>query len=253
MSLDYFQGFLSQVGVPTDALPVDGRILTPEQAMRLLPHLLSTPVTLGNFAQRRMAAHLLLEVATGQLPVAREELHARMRRFLRLLVLRPDGYLVRPTTGEAKQRAGEVTVAKDGSLRAGRFEVGPFYAVDGARLWPVDMGLEALREEPSLGTYEPDDGVALPALEGAGLALVDMVDGLYRLVFHPVDTMEGLTRLPGAVQEFVQNAPEYWEAFRHKPYGERIRDISRLTTSVVLVVGTSGAGAAKVASFEGRR
>ncbi|QRN96918.1 HNH endonuclease [Archangium violaceum] len=251
MSLDYFQGFLSQVGVPTDALPVDGRHLSPEQALKLLPHLLRTPVTLGNFAQRRMAAHLLLEVATGQHPVTREELHARMRRFLRLLVLRPDGYLVRPTTGEAKQRVGEVNVAEDGSLRVGRFEVGPFYAIEGGRLWLVDMELEVLREAPSLGAYAPDDGVVLPALEGAELALVDTVEGLFQLVVHPVETVEGLTRLPGAVRELVQNAPEYWNAFRHKPHGERIRAVSRLTTSVVLVVGTAGAGAAKTASWGG--
>jgi hypothetical protein len=80
----------------------DGRTLSPEQALRLLPYLLSTEVTLGNFAQRRMAAHLLLEVATGDRSVSRQELHARMDRFLRLVVLRPDGYLALAVTGEAK-------------------------------------------------------------------------------------------------------------------------------------------------------
>ncbi len=253
MSLDYFQGFLAHVGVPADALPVDGRTLSPEQALQLLPHLLSMEVTLGNFAQRRMAAHLLLEVVTGGRPVSREELHARMDRFHRLRVLRLDGYLVLATTGEAKQKVGEVRVAEDGTLRAGRYEVGPFYAVEGGRLWPVDAGLEVPRGALPLGLYVPDDGVVLPALEGAGLALVDTVEGLYRLVFHPVDTVEGLIRLPGAVRELVQNAPEYWESFRHKPSGERVRTLSRLTTHVLLMVGTGGAGAgtggAKAASW----
>ncbi len=86
MSLDYFQGLLTHVGVPAEALPVDGRTLSPEQAVGLLPHLLSTEVRLGDFAQRRMAAHLLLEVATGAGPVRRAELHARMDRFHRLVV-----------------------------------------------------------------------------------------------------------------------------------------------------------------------
>jgi hypothetical protein len=72
-----------------------------------------------------MAAHLLLEVATGGAPVPRDELHARMRRFSRLLVLRPDGYLVKPTTGMAVQKVGPVVLADDGTLRVGRFEVGP--------------------------------------------------------------------------------------------------------------------------------
>jgi hypothetical protein len=238
--------------VPADALPVDGRTLSPEQALQLLPHLLSTEVTLGDFAQRRMAAHLLLEVATGAGPVTREELHARMGRFHRLVVLRPDGCLVLAITGEAKQKVGEVRLAGDGTLRAGRYEVGPFYAIEGGRLWPVDTGLEVPRGAASLGSYVPDDGVVLPAMEGAGLALVDTVEGLYQLVFHPGETLEGVSRLPGAVRELVQNTPGYWEAFRHKPSGEQVRAISRLTTNVLLMVGTAGAGAAKAASWGGR-
>jgi hypothetical protein len=252
MSLDYFQGFLVRAGVPADALPADGRILSPEQALRLLPHLLSTEPTLGDFGPRRMAAHLLLEVATGEGPVTRQELHVRMARFHGLLVLRPDGYLVRPVTGEAMQRAGEVRLAEDGALRAGRYEVGPFYAIEGGRLWSVDMALVVPRGAVPLGPYMPDGGVLLPALEGAGLALVDTVEGLYRLVFHTGETLEGLTRLPGAVSGLFQNAPVYWDAFRHKPYGEQVRAISRLTANVVLVVGTSGAGAAKAASWGGK-
>jgi len=251
MSLDYFQGLLTHVGVPAEALPVDGRTLSPEQAVGLLPHLLSTEVRLGDFAQRRMAAHLLLEVATGAGPVRRAELHARMDRFHRLVVLRPDGYLALAVTGEAKQKAGEVRVAEDGALRAGRYEVGPFYAIEDGRLWPVDEALEVARGAEPLGPYVPDDGVVLPALEGAGLALVDTVEGLYRLVFHTGETLEGLTQLPGAVRQLVHNAPEYWEAFRHKPYGERLRTMSRLTTHGVLMVGSGGAGAGTGAAKAG--
>lgn len=249
MSLDYFQGFLAHAGVPEAALPVDGRTLSPEQALRLLPHVLDTEVTLGDFARRRMAAHLLLEVATGEGPVTREELHARMDRFHRLRVLRPDGYLVRPVTGEAVQKAGEVRLAEDGTLRAGRYEVGLFYAVEDGRLWPVDTGLEVPRGARPLGPYVPDDGVLLPALEGAGLALGDTVHGLVRTFVHPLDTLEGLTQVPGAVRELVRNAPEYWESFRHKPRGEQARAISRLTTHVLLTVGTAGEGAVAAASW----
>jgi hypothetical protein len=241
ISLDYFQGFLTQAGVPSTAVPVDGRTLLPVQAMGLLPHLLSTPVTLGNFGMRRMAAHLLLGVATGGAPVSRDELHARMRRFTRLLVLRPDGYLVRPTTGVAVQKAGEVVLAEDGTLRAGRFEVGPFYAIEGGRLFPVDEGLEVPRGARPSGLYEPDDGVLLPAVEGAALAVVDTVEGLYRLVFHTGETLDGLAQLPGAVRELYENAPQLWEEFRHKPSAERVRTVSRLATGAVLMMGTSGA------------
>ncbi|WNG56232.1 hypothetical protein F0U59_16765 [Archangium gephyra] len=165
-SVDYFQGFLVRAGVPSTSLPGDGRTVSPPQALELLPHLLSTPVTLGNFGLRRMAAHLLLEVATGGQVVTREELHARMRRFSRLLVLRPDGYLVKPGTGEAVQRAGEVVLAEDGTLRAGRFEVGPFYAIDGGRLFPVDQELAVPHGARPAGLYAPDDNAGLALAEG---------------------------------------------------------------------------------------
>jgi hypothetical protein len=252
MSVDYFRGFLVQAGIPEAELPEDGRTLAPEEALRLVPHLLNTPATLGDFGPRRMTAHLLLEVATGGAPVSREALHARMRRFSELLVLRPDGYLVKPTTGRAVQKAGEVALAQDGSLRAGRFEVGPFYAVEGGRLYPVDARLEVPPEALPAGIYEPDDNVLLAAAEGASLALADMVEGLLQLVLHPDKVLMGLTQLPSAAQELFRHAPEYWEAFRHKPYAERVRIISRLTTNVLLVVGTSGAGAARAAAWGGK-
>jgi hypothetical protein len=249
LSLDWFQGFLVQTGVPSEVLPGDGRTLAPEQALELLPHLLSSPLTLGNFGPKRMAAHLLLSVATGGRVVEREELHERMRRYAPLLVLRPDGYLVKATTGRALQKVGPVGIAEDGAMCVGRFEVGPFYTARGNVLFPVDDTLEVPHNGVAVGFYEPDDGVLMPVVEGAALALVDTVEGLYRLFFHTGETLEGLARLPGAVGELWRNAPEHWEAFRHKPYAERVRAISRLTTSVVLVVGTSGAGAVKAASW----
>jgi hypothetical protein len=252
ITLDYFQGFLMQAGVPTTAVPRDGRTLSPQQALELVHHLLSTPVTLGNFGLRRMAAHLLLEVATGGAPVSRDELHVRMRRFSRLLVLRPDGYFVEATSGIAVQKAGTVVLAEDGTLRAGRFEVGPFYAVDGGHLFPVDEKLEVSHGARPAGVYEPDDNAGLAVAEGAVLAVVDMVEGLYRLVFYTDETLEGLAQLPGAVRQLYEHSPQLWEEFRHKPYAEKVRTVSRLATGIVLTVGTSGAGAAKAASWGGK-
>ncbi|WP_331118176.1 Imm52 family immunity protein [Archangium sp.] len=169
-----------------------------------------------------------------------------------------------PRGGWMSGRAGAQRVGADALLApipeapsgVDEDEVGPFYAMEGGRLWPVDAELEVPRAALPLGPYVPDDGVVLPALEGAGLALVDTVEGLYRLVFHTGDTLKGLTRLPGAVRQLVQNAPEYWVAFRHKPPGEQVRDISRLTAHVLLMVGSGGAGAgtgaAKAGSVGGR-
>jgi hypothetical protein len=130
--------------------------------------------------------------------------------------------------------------------------VGPFYAIDGGRLFPVDERLEVTHGAGPAGLYEPDDNAGLAVAEGAVLAVVDMVEGLYRLVFHTGETLEGLAQLPGAVRQLYENAPELWREFRHKPYAERVRTVSRLTTGVVLTVGTSGAGAVKAASWGGK-
>ena len=70
-----------------------------------------------------------------------------------------------------------------------------------------------------------------------------------RLVFHPGESLEGLTRLPGAVRMLFLNAPEYWEAFRQKPRGEQVRTVSRLLANALLTVGTSGAGAVKAVTW----
>jgi hypothetical protein len=220
--------------------------------MELVPHLLATPLTLGNFGLRRMAAHLLLEVGGGGEVVTRDELHARMRRFSRVLVLRPDGYLVRATTGVAVQKAGQVVLAEDGTLRARRFEVGPFYAIEGRRLFPMDHRLEVPKGAPPAGLYEPDDNPTLAVAEGAMLAVVDVVDGLYRLVFFTGETLEGLAQLPGAVRQLYENSPQLWDEFRYKPYAEKVRTVSRLATGAVLTVGTAGAGAAKAAAWGGK-
>ncbi|MET0403320.1 MAG: hypothetical protein ABW123_12990 [Cystobacter sp.] len=249
MTLDYFQGFLVQAGVPSTAVPKDGRTLSPQQALELVQHLSSTSVTLGNFGLRRMAAHLLMDVAAGGESVTRDELHARMRRCAHLLVLRPDGYLVTASSGVAVQKVGEVVLAEDGTLRAGHFEVGPFYTLDGGRLFPVDGKLEVPKGARPAGIYEPDDNPGRAVAEGAVLAVVDTVEGIYRLVFYTSETLEGLAQLPGAVRQLYENSPRLWNEFRHKPYAEKVRTVSRLATGAVLTVGTAGAGTAKVAAW----
>lgn len=252
IGVDYFQGFLLYAGIPSEALPGDNRRLRPEEALALVPHLLTTPITLANYGPRRMAMHLLREVAEGGVVVQRSELHERMRRFLRLLVLRPDGYLVEPYTGRAVQKAGTVEWV-GGRLRAGRFEVGPFYAIEGQRLYPVDESLQVSATARPAGLYEPDRGKWIePVVEGASLAVVDTVEGLVQLVVQPDQVLEGLAQLPEAVATLVEQSPEFREQFEALPYAEKVRQLSRLTTTVLLVVGSGGAGSVRAASVGGR-
>jgi hypothetical protein len=249
--VDYFHGLLVRAGVPTEQLPRNRRSLSPAEAVRLLSALLSAEVGLRDFGPWRMAAHLLWEVAQGGAPVSRELLHERMRRFVSLLVLRPDGYLVKATTGRAVQYAGEVRLERD-ALRAEGFEVGPFYMVRGHYLYPVEADLEIHPDAVMAGVWAPDEGTVGPMLEGAGAAVVDTVTGLVTLVLHPIDSLEGLAQLPGAVRALIQNSPEYWEHFRAMPHGAQVRAVSRLLTNVLITVGTAGAGSARIASAGGQ-
>ncbi len=246
MEVDYFSGLLVRAGVAPGELPKQWRELSPPEATRLLSRVLAAPVALKDFGPWSMAVRLLVEVARGAQPVGRGELYGRMRRFHELLVLRPDGYLVRATTGRAVQHAGEVEWVGE-APRAEGFEVGHFYQPRKGMLYPVDSALDIHPDAVLAGVYVPDEGTLGPMLEGMNLALEDTVSGLIALVLHPVDSLEDLARLPAAVRALVENAPEYAEYLRGVTHGERVRVLARLVTNVALVCASGGAGGARVA------
>lgn len=252
LDVDYFQGLLVRAGVPPQVLPRDERRITPDEALALLSWVLKADVKLRDFGPWRMASHLLWEVVNGQRTVSRVEMYERMRQFAALLVLRPDGYLVLATTGQALQYVDTVRL-EDGALRAEGFEVGPFYSVvQGRFLYPVDGSLTRHPDARVAGIFTPDDGTLGPAMEGAALGVADTITGIVSLVLHPLESLEGLAQLPVAVRTLIENSPEYWEHFRSLPSGERVRHVSRLLTNVLITCGTAGAGSAKVASTMGR-
>jgi len=247
MDADFFQGLLVRAGVPPRVLPKEGHRLTPEDAARLLSWLVAAEVPLRDFGPWRMAAFLLWEVVQEGAPVSREELYTRMRRFQGLLVLRPDGFLVRATNGRAVQQVGEVEFA-DGALRAEGFEVGPFYRPRSRFLYPVDHRLEIHPDARLAGVYAPEEDTLASAAEGAGQAVVDSVTGLVNLVLHPIDSIEGLAQVPEAVRMLIEHSPAYWERFRAMSHGGQVRSVSRLLTQVLITCGTAGVGGAKAIS-----
>ncbi|MFP2907416.1 Tox-REase-5 domain-containing protein [Pyxidicoccus sp. 3LFB2] len=252
VDVDWFQGVMVRAGIPPISLPADGRKLTSPQAAALLTRLLEGEVPLRDWGPRRMAAHLLVGVVQGGRPVLREELHARMRRYASVLVLRPDGYLVRATTGKAVQYAGEVELT-EGALRAEGFEAGRFYGTRGdAYLYPLEDDLGHHPDARVAGSYMPDTGTVGPAVEGMGRAVEDVVNGVVTLVLEPVESLAGLVKLPVAVRTLMANSPEYWEQYRALPHGEQVRQASRLLTNVLLTCGTAGAGSARLAAAGSR-
>ncbi|MCP3142838.1 Tox-REase-5 domain-containing protein [Pyxidicoccus xibeiensis] len=252
LDVDGFQGLLVRAGVPPSRLPGNGRKLTPELAAHLLTSLLETDVPLRDWGPRRMAAHLLVQVVQERRTVTRDTLHERMRRYVGALVLRPDGHLVRATTGEAIQFAGEVELS-EGALRAEGFEVGPFYGTRGDRyLYRLEDDLGHHPDARVAGSFMPDTGTVGPAVEGLGRAVLDVVDGVVTLVMQPGESLAGLAKLPAAVRTLIEHSPEYWERYRALPHGEQVRQASRLLTNVLLTCGTAGAGSVRLASVGSR-
>jgi hypothetical protein len=174
-----------------------------------------------------------------------------MRRFAPLLVLRPDGYLVKATTGRAIQHVDTVRLDR-GALRAWGFEVGPFYAPEGDWLFAVNGALEVPEGQPPAGRFAPDEDTFVPVVEGARQAVADAVRGIVSLVMHPIQSLEDLAQLPEVVRILIENSPQYWEQFQNMPHGAQIRTVSRLLSNVVLLVGTAGAGSARAVSAVGQ-
>ncbi len=128
VNTDDFGMLLLNAGLRADSLPAADP-LTPEEARRLWL-LLSFDSTDGGMQRtgpRTAATYLLAEATLEGKPVSRSVLHARLLRFEKLAVLRPDGCLVMALTGTPIQCVGPIQV-QDGTLKAGEYTVGRFYS-----------------------------------------------------------------------------------------------------------------------------
>ncbi len=212
------------------------RPLSPDEARELHAGLLRSPTTLRAFGPRLVFAFLLREVAAGEAPVSRSELLERLRRFQRLAVLRPDGYLAWAIDGRTAQRAGRLQV-RDGVLAAGPFELGRFYDSTGGVFRRVDVHLQRERPDLPLADVHDDADVISRTLDGAEDALVDLGLALGNLVTHPIRSAEELARLPFTLALLLRDSPAYFERFRLMTRGEQIRALSRMTTTLLLATG----------------
>jgi hypothetical protein len=130
--LDDFGLLLLSAGVVPEALPA-GQEVTVEEAgrLRLLLTLLLADGSMQRYGPRVTADFLLAELRSGGKSVPRTILNERLRRFERLAVLRPDGYLASVISGTALQCVGPVQV-QDGALVAGGYKLGALYTPEGS-------------------------------------------------------------------------------------------------------------------------
>ncbi|MFY0573677.1 hypothetical protein ACN28S_04265 [Cystobacter fuscus] len=141
----------------------------PAQARQLLGQLAKTPVTQRNFAPRRVLSWLLREVLVGGERVEYADLKWRAERFLFLVLVRPDGYLVAAPTGTPLQRLGPLRLV-DGVWKVGPLVVGDFYFSRGGVFYPVNEALRRV-DVPPLAELGLGRDPLNAALDGAQDAL----------------------------------------------------------------------------------
>ncbi|WP_375754798.1 Tox-REase-5 domain-containing protein [Corallococcus exercitus] len=245
--MDAWGRLLASAGLEArDERPL-GNALTPTQAARLLGVLLGKPVTLSTFPPRMAAGFILREVMEGG-EVTREELLRRVERFdrERVAVLRPDGYLAWALTGRTQQKVAPIGW-EDGAFRAHGFELGRFYSGKGGVFRAVDARLQASDWRPLAEVYDDAD-VLSRTLDGAEDAFVELYHALGQVLTRPVDSLAGLRQLPAGVAALIASSPMYWERFQSMTRGEQIREVSRLTTGMLL---TGGAASATTRTLKG--
>ncbi|WNG32096.1 hypothetical protein F0U62_46880 [Cystobacter fuscus] len=222
-------------GLKEEARHPAGAALYLGQARQLLDQLLRTPVTYRSFAPRRVLCWLLREVLAGGERVDYADLKWRTERFWLLVMVRPDGYLVTALTGTPLQRMGQLQLV-EGEWRVGRLAVGDFYFSSGGVFYPVN---EALRraDGPPLTELGLGKDWLNAALDGAQVALGEMVVAMAHSLLHPIRTVEDLAQLPTTVASLIASSPEYFARYGAMSREDQIREAARLSTHVLMLLG----------------
>ncbi|MBU8895557.1 hypothetical protein DRW03_13935 [Corallococcus sp. H22C18031201] len=254
---DLFEAVLLRAGFDaTSELPPRAQALSPGDAAALYGALLSRPVTLGTFAPRRAVAHLLREVFEEGRDVSRTELLARMRRYEKLTVLRPDGNLAWVLTGAAQQRVGEVQWTA-GAFRAYQFEVGPFYATESGAFRRVDANLRQGWDSAALAEVYGGATTAAPEQDAPVEPFVEHALALEAAFARPGDSLAALQRLPQGLADLLETSPAFLARFRLMTRAEQARAVRQLATQMLATCGgASGVDclpAAPRPSWEARR
>jgi len=240
-----FQVLLRHTGLPQELHLPAGQPLSSESAQALWRGLLQTPATLGTFAPRTTLAWLLREPLASRQPLSASELHTRTARFLRLVVVRPDGYATTALTGRPLAHLGRPTLFR-GELYAQGLRVGAFHFEEAGVFYAVD---ESLRKQGlPIGELPLGRDPATAALLGAEDALVEVVKGLAALLTEPVRTVEGLAQLPSALAGLLASSPEYFARYGAMSLEDQVREAARLATHVLTLYGGAATAGPRLAT-----
>ncbi len=214
---------------------------SPEEAAAMALHLLSGPVSLAAFGPRATTLSVLGRIAGGERPATGEDVQKLIGMHERLMIVRPDGYLAWAISGKAVEKAGEVKL-EDDRLKAGRLDVGRFYASDCGCLRELDESLEIDPLKGIVHELALEHDAVNQVLDGAEDTLVAFAMGVGGLIHDPVRAFRDLAQLPSAITQIMVNSPELWERFRAMPGGDQLRVISQIATTL-LSLNSAGSSA----------
>ncbi|WP_395841251.1 Tox-REase-5 domain-containing protein [Cystobacter fuscus] len=241
---DPFQVVQEASGLGEEARHPAGAALYLGQARQLLAQLTRTPVTYRNFAPRRVLCWLLREVLAGGERVEYADLKWRAERFWLLVMVRPDGYLATALTGTPLQRLGQLQLV-EGEWRVGNLAVGDFYFSRGGVFYPVNEALRRV-DSPPLAELGLGKDWLSAALDGAQVALGEMVVATAQCLLHPIRTVEDLAQLPTTVAGLIASSPEYFARYGAMSREDQIREAARLSTHVLMLLGGAEATVGRI-------
>lgn len=239
----------ARVGAPTRLDEVAMQTipdLDPKTAGDLFDAVSARSPTLALFGPQRVLLDLLAEIIDDGESVSRAELIARTEWYRALVLVRPDGYLVRALSGEAIDRAPSIAEGADGRLMAGPYEVGRFYHSSTGIVRAVDS--EHRPTGPSIGELGLQHNLADKALDGTQAALGGVLSSLRQLITHPIKTVSDLAKLPRALADLIRYSPEFWEQFQAMPLGDQVQKVSEITTTLLVTFGTAGGTTTRIAA-----
>jgi hypothetical protein len=242
------QALLTRAGLPANQQQLPAATMTVADGTRILNLLLRAQPSVVGVGPRMVAARVVQEVVIGGADTSMATLAQRIAAFANIIILRPDGYIARALTGEAIQRAGKAEFV-NGALRAGGLTSGTFYYSNSGVFYRANDNLQQMG--PPLGELALEHDAVNSALDGAADALVGMAAGLYQLIRHPIQSIDALRQLPGAIVQLIVNAPDYWELFRAMPMNDQIREVSKIITTLVTLYGSAAGATTRLAGVAG--
>ncbi len=210
--------------------------LGPQGARSMLSDLERVTPALGAYGPRMSAIRILREIVAGGATAQLPELAAsRVARLAKLVLMRPDGYLVRADTGAPIQKIPGGARVVDGAIQFGNFAVGPFYYDNTGLLYATNDELQMVG--PSVGELHLEHDIANKALDGIEGSVKAMVVGLMKLLKDPIKTLKELATFPSAVKLLIESSPAYWERFKNMTLGDQTEQVANILTTLIGMYG----------------